>query len=219
VLYISHGAPTFALEPGPLGPRLRSLGETLAGRVRAVLVWSPHWQTRDLRITSGAAPVTMHDFGGFDHGAWVPLLHLFPAADVPVLQMSMPVDADARSAHALGRALAPLRERGVLIVGSGSLTHNLHELRSPGAAEADYARRFADWVAGTVLAGDAAALLDYRRRAPDAARAHPTEEHFLPLPFAAGASAAGDPVRRLEGGVTYGVLSMDAYLWGGGEAV
>ena len=258
VLFVSHGAPTFALEPGEAGSRLRALGEGLARRIEAVVVLSPHWMTRTLAITSVAAPATIHDFGGFDealyrlrypapgspglaaevrdrlaatgidasldaqrgldHGAWVPLMHLLPAADRPVVQVSMPVDLDPPGAFALGRALAPLRERGVLLVGSGSLTHNLYELRPPGAPAAEYALAFAEWIAAAVGAGDTAALLDYRRRAPQAERAHPTEEHYLPLPFAAGAAGAGETARRLEGGVTYGVLSMDAYLWGGVDA-
>lgn len=254
VLFVSHGAPTFALEPGAAGARLRELGAALAGRIAAVLVLSPHWQTAQLRITAAAAPATIHDFGGFDpalyrlrypapgspalaaavrdllaaaghaaaldaqrgfdHGAWVPLMHLLPAADVPVLQLSMPLDLDARGAHALGRALAPLRERGVLILGSGSLTHNLYELRAPDAEGAEYARAFAAWAGRAVLAGDDETLLDYRRRAPEAERAHPTEEHYLGLPFALGARAPGEPAVRIDGGFSYGVLSMDSYAWG-----
>ena len=258
VLFVSHGAPTFALEPGEIGARLRTLGATLAPRTEAVVVLSPHWATPALAITAAAAPATIHDFGGFDHalyrlrypapgapalaaevrdrlvaagidasldarrgldhGAWVPLMHLFPAADRPVLQLSMPVDLDPRGAFALGRALSPLRERGVLLVGSGSLTHNLYELRSPGAPAAETARAFAEWIAAAVAAGDTEALIDYRRRAPQAERAHPTEEHYLPLPFAAGAANPTEVARRIDGGVTYGVLSMDAYVWGGVDA-
>jgi 4,5-DOPA dioxygenase extradiol len=251
--FISHGAPTFALEPGLLGPRLRALGEKLSG-VEAVLVVSPHWQTREVRVMTGAAPATLHDFGGFppalyelrypapghpeaaaeagrllagagytvafderrefDHGAWVPLWHLLPAADVPVFQVSMPHDLDAAGALRLGRTLAPLRERGVLIVGSGSLTHNLYEIRAPGAAEVTYAREFAGWVRDAVIAGDEEKLTAYRRLAPHAERAHPTEEHYLPLMVALGARAEGEIAQVIEGGITYGVLSMDSYAWG-----
>ncbi len=258
VLFVSHGAPTFALEPGEPGSRLRAIGAGLADRVEAVVVLSPHWMTRALAITSVATPATIRDFGGFDpalyrlqypvagapalatevrdrlaaagigadldpqrgldHGAWVPLMHLFPAADRPVLQVSMPVDLDPRGAFALGRALAPLRERGVLLVGSGSLTHNLYDLQPPGAPAAEYVRAFAEWIAAAIGAGDHDALVDYRRRAPQAERAHPTEDHYLPLPFAAGAANVAETARRLDGGVTYGVLSMDAYVWGGVDA-
>ncbi|MCJ0826548.1 dioxygenase [Luteimonas sp. 50] len=252
VLFISHGSPMFALQPGRLGPNLGALGQAMPD-IRAVLVVSPHWQTRGVRVGAGAAPETIHDFGGFpaalyqlqypapgapglaqdaarlltiagfgvgfderrglDHGAWVPLRHLFPQADVPVFQVSLPHDIDAAGALRLGQALAPLRERGVLVVGSGSLTHNLHEFRQH-IRDPEYAQQFADWVHDAVLARDVDALVDYRRRAPHAARAHPTEEHYLPLLVAAGASSGEDAARLVEGGMTDGVLSMDSFAFG-----
>jgi 4,5-DOPA dioxygenase extradiol len=150
---------------------------------------------------------------GLDHGAWVPLRYLKPQADVPVLQVSLPHDIDAAGALRLGQTLAPLRERGVLVVGSGSLTHNLYEFRQH-IADPEYAQAFADWVADAVQRRDAEALVDYRRRAPFATRAHPTEEHYLPLLVALGASAADDLPRRVPGGMTYGVLSMDSFGFG-----
>jgi len=251
-LFVSHGSPMFALEPGMLGPNLGRLGGTLRA-LAAVAVVSPHWQTRGVRVAATAAPETIHDFGGFpaalyrlqypapgapdfavealsllrqagfeasldpqrglDHGAWVPLLHLLPRAEVPVFQVSMPHDLDAAGALRLGQALAPLRERGVLVLGSGSLTHNLHEFRRH-IHDPEYAQQFADWVNEAVLARDARALADYRRRAPHAARAHPSEEHYLPLLVAVGACLPGDDARRIEGGMTHGVLSMDSFAFG-----
>lgn len=253
VFFISHGAPTFALEPGVLGPRLFELGQQLSG-LTAVLVVSPHWQTRDLRVMTTAVPATVHDFGGFpaalyelqypaaghltyakeaarlladagftagfdeqrglDHGAWVPLRHLLPSADVPVFQVSMPATLNAADAVRLGRALAPLRERGVLIVASGSLTHNLHEFRQSGASEAAYAREFVDWVREAVLANEVDRLVAYRQSAPHAERAHPTEEHYLPLLVALGARAGDEAAQVIEGGIIHGVLSMESYAWG-----
>ena len=255
-LFISHGSPMFALEPGQLGPKLRAIGQALRG-ITAVLVVSPHWQTRGVRVGTSAAPETIHDFGGFpaplyqlqypapgaptlaqdaarlleqagfavalderrglDHGAWVPLRYLFPQADMPVFQVSLPQDIDAAGALRLGQALAPLRERGVLVVGSGSLTHNLYEFRQH-IRDPEYAQHFADWVRDAVAARDVAALVDYRRRAPHAERAHPTEEHYLPLLVAAGASFGTDAARLVEGGMTYGVLSMDSFAFGLPEA-
>jgi len=251
-LFVSHGAPTFALKPGELGSRLAALGRTLAG-IRAVLVVSPHWMTHGVRVMAAPRPATVHDFGGFpeplyrldyaapgtpelarealqlllaagfeaalderrgrDHGAWVPLLHLLPKARVPVFQVSLPAGLDTAGALRLGQALAPLRARGVLVLGSGSLTHNLYEVGAR-AADAPYALAFARWVREAVLARDAARLLDYRRLAPFAERAHPTEEHFLPLLVALGATAASEAARVIEGGITYGVLSMESYAWG-----
>ena len=256
VLFISHGAPTFALEPGKLGARLNALGKDLSG-VEAVLIVSPHWQTEGVRVMADKAPATLHDFGGFpqplyelqyparghaqfaveatrlladagfeasleagrglDHGAWVPLLHLLPAADIPVFQVSMPHTLDATGALHLGRALAPLRQRGVLIVGSGSMTHNLYEFRQTGMGEAAYAQEFASWVRDAVLTDAADRLVDYRRLAPHAERAHPTEEHFLPLLVAMGAAGKEGAAQVIEGEITYGVLSMESYVWGMAE--
>lgn len=252
-LFVSHGAPTFAIEPGLAGAQLRALGGAL-GKPRAVLVVSPHWMTRGVEITAAARPETVHDFGGFpralyairypapgdpvlaerarqvlgargipaaldphrglDHGAWVPLLHLYPDADVPVVQVSIPFDTDARQAFELGRALAPLAAKGVLIVGSGSLTHNLYEFRMGDAQEAAYAREFSAWIRQAVLEGDSERLVHALERAPHAARAHPTTEHFLPLLVAAGAAARATPATVLDGGIRHGVLAMESYVFG-----
>lgn len=256
-LFVSHGSPMFALEPGQLGPALQQLGAALP-TLSAIVVVSPHWQTPAVRVSALARQTTLHDFGGFpaplyalryeppgapalaqeivdllaatgiaatvdpqrglDHGAWVPLRYLRPAADVPVLQVSLPAAIDAAGALRLGRALAPLRERGVLLIGSGSLTHNLYELRSD-IRDPEYAQVFADWVGTAVARGDVAALVDYRRQAPHAQRAHPSEEHYLPLLVALGASRPEEPRARIEGGMTYGTLSMDSFGFGLPDAV
>lgn len=253
VFFISHGAPTFALEPGQLGTNLRALGQQLSG-VKAVLVVSPHWQTRELQVLTTPQPETIHDFGGFpqslyqlqypapgqpelaletmrllaqagwpvsadatrglDHGAWVPLWHLLPQATIPVFQVSMPHQLDTAGALALGRAMAPLRDQGVLIVGSGSLTHNLYDLQAPATPAVAYAVEFAHWIRQAVSRADVAALLDYRRLAPHAERAHPTEEHLLPLLVALGASHDAESAQAIAGDITYGVLSMASYAWG-----
>jgi 4,5-DOPA dioxygenase extradiol len=253
-LFVSHGSPMFAIEPGQAGPLLAELGRRLP-RPRAVLVLSPHWMTPTVRVGTAAAPETVHDFGGFpaelytirypapgapevasraiellnaagwnasaaphqglDHGAWVPLRHLFPQADVPVFQVSMPRTLDAAGAVKLGRALAPLAEEGVLILGSGSITHNLYEFRRElGPGGADYAHEFVDWARRAVRGHDEAALAGYLQSAPHAQRAHPTPDHYLPLPFAFGAAAADAPVTVLDGGMTDSILAMDAYLFG-----
>ncbi len=157
--------------------------------------------------------VTLESRRGLDHGAWVPLRYLFPKADVPVLQVSMPFDLDAAGAIKLGQALAALREHGVLIVGSGSLTHNLSEFRRP-VADPEYVQAFADWVRAAVQRRDVAALADYRRRAPQAERAHPSEEHYLPLLVAIAASGAQEDGCWLDGGITDGILVMDSCAWG-----
>lgn len=152
---------------------------------------------------------------GLDHGAWVPLLLMVPQADIPVLQLS--VQPHLGPAHHLrvGRALAPLRDEGVLIIGSGSFTHDLSEFRghNPNDAAPDWVNSFADWFNAALSKGETDALIDYRRRAPFASKNHPTEEHLLPLYVALG--AAGDKARaeRLHVSSTYGVLRMDAYAF------
>lgn len=252
-LFISHGAPPFALNPGRAGALLRQTARALP-RPQALLLVSPHWMTPGLRVGHAAAPETIHDFGGFapalyqlrypapghpafaarslqllrqagwraqaeaarglDHGAWVPLRHLYPDADVPVFQVSMPADLDAAGALALGRALAPLRHEGVLLIGSGSLTHNLYEFFSGRTEDAGYAAAFVRWVRAAVQRADHAALAETLSRAPQAARAHPTTEHFLPLLFALGAAWGEAPATVLDGGWDSPVLSMESYVFG-----
>jgi 4,5-DOPA dioxygenase extradiol len=146
----------------------------------------------------------------------VPVRHLYPDADVPVLQVSMPHTLDAAGAVRIGRALAPLAEEGVLIVGSGSITHNLREVRWGGdeGAGPAYATEFVDWARKAVTTHDEKALVNYLQSAPHATRAHPTPDHYLPLPFAFGAADPRAPVRVIDGGMTFGVLAMDAYVFG-----
>jgi 4,5-DOPA dioxygenase extradiol len=155
---------------------------------------------------------------GLDHGAWIPMRLIDPGARLPVLQLSILHRAGAGAHYRLGQALAGLRERGILILGSGSATHNLHEFFrggwAPDSPSPDWATGFADWIADRVAAGDIPALIDYRRRAPHAARNHPTEEHLMPLLVALGA-AAGDPGRRVHASHNHGILHMDAYRFGG----
>lgn len=170
---------------------------------------------RAAQLLAGAGFRVGADEGrGYDHGAWVPLSHLLPQAGVPVFQVSMPATLDPAQALRMGRALAPLRRQGVLIACSGSMTHNLYEVRGPDAAPQAYAGEFAAWVRAAVLAGASESLLAYRALAPHAGRAHPSEEHFLPLLVALGASAPDDKVQVIEGGISYAVLSMESYAWG-----
>lgn len=251
-LFISHGAPTFALEPGLAGPALGRLGQELP-RPTAVLVVSPHWMTPEVRVGLAQTPATIHDFNGFepalyklqypaaghpalarkalalleeagwnpvadaqrglDHGAWVPLRHLYPDASVPVFQVSLPVHLDSNSAWQLGQTLAPLQEEGVLIVGSGSLTHNLYEVRWGDDNEAEYARAFSQWIRDAVQAGDHQRLVNALSLAPHAQRAHPTTEHFLPLLVALGASGPDADASVIEGGIEHGVLAMDSFVF------
>ena len=253
-VFLSHGSPMHAIEPGIAGRAWEALGRTLP-RPRAVLIASAHWETSVPMLTGNPKPQTIHDFGGFpaelhalrypapgapalateavallkragitggvdgcrgiDHGAWVPLKWMYPAHDVPVVQISLQPELGTASHVELGRALAPLAADGVLIVGSGHTTHNLRDwMANPRRTEPlRYAQAFADWVSACLDANDTAALIDYRTRAPDAARAHPSEEHFLPLLVAWG--AAGDAARaeRVVSGFEAGALALDAWVF------
>jgi 4,5-DOPA dioxygenase extradiol len=258
-LFISHGAPLFAIDAGESGPALTRLGRQLkqqAGdKLRGVVIMSPHWMARSPAVMSTAQPQTWHDFGGFppelyklsypasgapglagevgellrehgiatqadpkrpfDHGAWVPLMHLFPGHDVPVVQVALPAGWGPAQVHAMGRALQPLRERGVVVIGTGSMTHNLSEFFGGQREAAPYVVEFSRWVEDAIERGDLDALLDYRAQAPHAQRAHPTDDHFLPLFFALGAGGFGQGPAVKPGYVTrevmYGILAMDSF--------
>ncbi|OUM34048.1 dioxygenase [Pseudomonas sp. 1239] len=248
-LFISHGSPMLALEPGASGPALARMAAQLP-RPRAIVVMSAHWETTELRVTSNPHPPTWHDFGGFpaalyavqypvpgdpqlaeqvrqrlneaglpttldakrpfDHGAWVPLSLMYPAADIPVVQVSLPSQHGPAYQQQVGQALAALREEGVLLIGSGSITHNLRELdwhAGPESVE-PWALAFRDWMIDKLAAGDTPALHDYRRQAPFAVRNHPSDEHLLPLYFARG---AGERFAIEHQGFTLGALGMDIY--------
>jgi 4,5-DOPA dioxygenase extradiol len=153
------------------------------------------------------------DRRGLDHGAWVPLLLMYPQADIPVLQLSIQPHLGTRHHLAVGRALAPLREEGVLIVGSGSMTHDLSEFRGHGPNDPapDWVNSFADWMDASLTTGTTDDLLNYRQRAPFATKNHPTEEHLLPLYSALGAAGEKRCVERLHASSTYGILRMDVY--------
>lgn len=259
-LFVSHGAPLFAIDAGESGPALTRLGQRIreqAGAgLRGVVIMSPHWMAREPAIMSTPKPQTWHDFGGFpaelyklsypapgapglatevgellrangieaqsdpkrpfDHGAWVPLMHLFPQADVPVVQLALPAGWGPGQVYAMGQALQPLRERGVLLVGTGSMTHNLAEFFGGQRDAAPYVLEFSRWVEAAIGRGDLAALLDYRKQAPHAERAHPSDDHFLPLFFALGAGGFGQgasPVQPqyVSREVMYGMLAMDSF--------
>lgn len=248
-LFISHGSPMIALTPGETGPALARLAAQLP-RPKAIVVVSAHWESHDLRISSGDHPATWHDFGGFpqplyelqypapgnpqlaaeiaqhlnesglpasldaqrpfDHGTWVPLLLMYPQADIPVVQISLPSQHGTELILRIGEVLQELREQDILLIGSGSITHNLREIDRHAGPESvePWAKAFRDWVVEKLESRDTSALLDYRQQAPNAMRSHPTDEHFLPIYFAMG---AGGDFKVEHAGFTYGTLGMDIY--------
>lgn len=250
-VFVSHGAPTLAIEQNDTTEFLKRWGEEL-GKPRAILCVSAHWETRVPAVSAAEHPETIHDFGGFpeelyrmhytapgapelakrvtelleeaeieiqvspgrglDHGAWVPLKLMYPEADVPVTQLSVQPRAGTAPHFRMGQAIAPLRREEVLILATGSATHNLSII----GRESERIAQFDNWLYEKITGGSYTELLDYRRLAPHAQLAHPTEEHLLPLFVAAGAGAGGAEAEKLKGAClhrswTYGSLSMAAY--------
>lgn len=261
-LYLSHGSPMMALEPGVTGPFLQRLGPAITatfGKPRAILAVSAHSLAREPVLLAGAQHHAVYDFGGFpdalyqlrydvagapalatevqqlldaagltvhrvdegglDHGIWAMLRFMFPAADIPVLPLAWVPTMPPAQQFALGQALAPLREAGVLVMGTGSITHNLRRVFAGGrppvdTAEIPESRAFRDWMAARSEARDWEALTGYRHQAPHAVDMHPTDEHLLPWFVAAGAGGREAAPLRLHDAVTYGCLGMDAYAFG-----
>lgn len=151
---------------------------------------------------------------GLDHGAWVPLRMMYPAADIPVIPLSIKSYAGAAYHFALGQALAPLTEEGFLIIGTGSITHNLRDYMvcvHNNLPTPDYVPRFANWIDEQLKSENINGLIDYRKTAADAPQAHPTEDHFMPFFVALGASGANTKAERFYAGVDDLVIAMDGY--------
>ena len=161
---------------------------------------------------------------GWDHGVFIPLKVMRPEADIPVLPLAFPPNWSPARLLALGQALAPLTQQGVLVYGSGSITHNLRMLFGGGpmpallAPEIPQSAAFRTWFAERSAGADWAALADYRQQTPHAVLMHPTDEHLLPFYVAAGAAGAQPVGVRLHDSITYGCLGMDAYAFGNGAA-
>lgn len=153
---------------------------------------------------------------GLDHGAWVPLRLMYPDADLPVAQVSLLRGATPAEHEKLGRALTSLRDEGVLIIGSGSLTHNLYKYQGNDidAAVPSWVSDFEAWMTAMLRDNRRDALLDYRVQAPFAGRNHPTEEHLMPLFVAMGAAGEGAKAEKIHGSYEYGVLAMDIVKFG-----
>jgi len=251
-VFLSHGSPMHALQPGPAGEAWKALGRRLA-RPRAILIASAHWETDLPMLTGSAKPQTIHDFynfpeplyrlrypapgepevarraqallreagfgasidgtRGLDHGAWAPLLYMYPDADIPVVQISVQPALGPRHHVQLGKALRPLAQEGVLIIGSGHMTHNLRDWARGAGQPAPYAREFQAWVFDKLNQQDMEDLVEYRSRSPHGVRAHPTDEHFLPFFFALGAAPEHARPERVYDAIDSGVLAMDAYVF------
>jgi 4,5-DOPA dioxygenase extradiol len=262
-IFVSHGSPMIALQPGAAGAFMQGLGTQITaqfGKPRAVLMVSAHSTARRPVLLSAAQHQAVYDFGGFDprlnqlrydapgdpalaaqvadlltqadlphhvlpqggldHGAWTALRYLFPAADIPVLPLAFVPSQSPAQQFALGEALQTLRDDGVLVIGSGSITHNLGRIFSgvgmpaEDAPEIVESAAFRHWMVERSGARDWDALFNYRTQAPFAVDMHPTDEHLLPWFVAAGAGGRAEPAVRLHSGVSMGCLGMDAYGFG-----
>ena len=251
-VFISHGSPMHALQPGAAGEAWKALARRLP-KPRAILIASAHWETQLPMLTGSDKPETIHDFynfpeplyklrypapgapevakraqallkdagftaaidgcRGLDHGAWSPLLYMYPQADIPVVQISVQPELGPQHHVNVGKAVRPLADEGVLIIGSGHMTHNLRDWSRGQGAPAPYAREFQAWVFDKLKEKDVASLVDYRSRSQHGVRAHPTDEHFLPLFFALGAAAEKAKPQRVYDAIDSGVLAMDAYVF------
>ena len=263
-IFVSHGSPMIALEPGAAGAFLQRLGPAIDatfGRPRAIVVLSAHSLARVPSLLAAERHAAVYDFGGFDpklytlrydalgapalaaqvqsvlagaginaqvtpdggldHGIWTALRYLYPDADIPVLPLAWVPTLAPAAQFALGQALAPLAGEGVLVIGSGSITHNLGRVFAAGLhsaadqPEIAESAAFRGWVHERSAARDWDALFDYRARAPHAQDMHPSDEHLLPWYIAAGAGGGREHAPlRLHASVTHGALGMDAYAFG-----
>lgn len=253
-LFVSHGAPSLAMEGGPSREFFTSLAARLA-EPRAIVCVSAHWDSPIAAVGLNAAPETIHDFYGFpselyrmryaapgnpelgrrilallgdagieasgdaargyDHGVWSPLILIYPDARIPVVEVSVQSHLSAAHHFRIGQALAPLREDGVLIMGSGSTTHNLREIGrvAPDGGPPEYFASFEKWVCDAIQDGRANDLVAFEKLAPHARRNHPTPEHFLPLFAPLGAAGDGVKGEILNRHFEMGSLSMAAFLW------
>ena len=253
-IFVSHGAPTLALQEVPARHFLEGLGASLP-RPRAIAVVTAHWETQRPSVGAAPHPATIYDFGrfddrlfqmrypapgdpavadhvsdllceaglssavdparGLDHGVWVPLLLMYPDAAIPVVPVSIQPDCGPAHHLQVGRALAALRNEDILVLASGSFTHDLSRFRGRSVESATPADvdEFAGWFDTALTEGRTTDLLAYRTHAPHAEENHPTEEHLLPLYVALGAAGPGARAERLHASSTYGVLRMDAYAF------
>lgn len=244
-LFISHGAPTLALEKNTTTNALARTGQNLP-KPKAIIIMSAHWVTASLEIASNAQPQTWHDFSGFDralhqveypakgapalaeslstqlnkrgvvnslnplrpldHGVWGPLMHLYPEADIPVVQLSLPKYFDAYACYQLGGLFANLRNEQILLIGSGNITHNLQAIKWNADSEDELAKAFKVWLLRQ-LKTDIPTALEWDKY-PDFNKVHPTSEHLLPLFFALG---CGQRVSVVHESMAHHSLGMDFY--------
>ncbi|XP_011089345.1 4,5-DOPA dioxygenase extradiol [Sesamum indicum] len=169
-------------------------------------------RVKELLLKSGFGSVHVDKKRGLDHGAWVPLMLMYPEADIPVCQLSVQTHKDAAHHYRLGKALALLKDEGVLIIGSGAATHNLRMInRQNGDSVAPWAYEFDNWIKEALLEGRYEDVNDYEEKAPYARVAHPRPDHFYPLHVAMGAAGENTRGEVVHHSWSYGTLSYASY--------
>nr|QED21472.1 DODAb [Stegnosperma halimifolium] len=168
-------------------------------------------RVQELLMGSGIKRVHMDKKRGLDHGAWVPLMLMYPEADIPVCQLSVQVQEDATHHYNMGRALAPLKEEGVLIIGSGSAVHNLRALDFQADDVVPWAEEFDKWLEDALISGRYEDVNNYETKAPHVKKAHPWPEHFYPLHVALGAAGEDAKAELIHRSWSLGTLSYASY--------
>jgi 4,5-DOPA dioxygenase extradiol len=164
----------------------------------------------------GSLPLGLDESWGLDHGTWGVLKPMFPGADIPVIQLSMDYSRAPEEHYALAQQLKALRDRGVLIVGSGNIVHNLRQMQRGAAAHQayDWTLEFDQTTGGHIQQGNLGALQNFLQLGSLAKMAHPTHEHYLPLLYAAGAVDGKEPMRFFNTNYQGGSIAMRSVVWG-----
>ncbi|XP_020206901.1 extradiol ring-cleavage dioxygenase [Cajanus cajan] len=168
-------------------------------------------RVKELLKESGFSRVDEDTKRGLDHGAWVPLFLMYPEADIPVCQLSVQSHQDATYHYNMGKALAPLKDEGVLIMGSGSAVHNLREIDRHSSTVAPWALEFDNWLKDSLLQGRYEDVNHYEEKAPHAKKAHPWPDHFFPLHVAIGAAGQNSKAKLIHSSIDLGSLSYASY--------
>ena len=220
VAFLGHGSPMWAIEPNPYVEPWAQLAAELP-RPKAILCISAHWYTNGTGVPALAARVAdllkpahvvLDQQWGLDHGTWCLLRRIYPEADIPVIQLSIDATKPNAFHYELGQRLAPLRDEGVLILGSGNIVHNLSILKFDDQTPYDWARSFSDSVKDHIASGEHAPLIDYLSMGRRAELSAPTPEHYLPLLYVLGAIRPEDKITFPIEGFEAGSLSMLSIL-------
>lgn len=211
-------APVTAVTAMPQPRTIHDFGPSLPRPLFDVQYPAPGEPQLARRVAELLAPTRValdEQYWGLDHGTWSVLVHLYPKADIPVVQLGMDVNLTPAERVELGRRLAPLRDQGVLILGTGNIVHNLRAMNwgDAGCAPYDWAKRFNDEMRTAIVEDEPQRAIDFQRLGDDAQRAAPTPEHFWPLLYVLGTRLPGDRPRLFNDVIEHGSLGMTSFLF------